>query len=133
MNVLSKVRVVGIMLLTTATIQAAPTSTLRGVITDSEGAAIARANVMVRGDASGSMVGLNNEAGTKRNVDLVTDSKGYFSSELPPGFYDVFVSADGFSPQCRKIRITPGQVSPYRARLQVDPLVIRELGDRIPK
>jgi hypothetical protein len=55
---------------------------------------------------------------------------GQFESEVPPGFYDVFISAMGFSPQCRKMRVKLGQMARYDAKLKADPLVTKELGDR---
>jgi hypothetical protein len=60
----------------------------------------------------------------------MTDGNGSFSVELPSGFYDVFVSAMAFSPDCRKLRIqqVPQNV---RFRLKVDPLVQDELGDPV--
>jgi hypothetical protein len=106
---------------------------LKGVIADSEGASIRDAHVIVRWDPAGADVGLQSNVGLKHEVDLITDKKGGFALQLPPGFYDVFVSFTAFSPQCRKIRIKPGSTSVYKARLKVDPLVTRELGDAVPK
>ena len=36
-----------------------------------------------------------------------TDASGMYSIQLSPNLYDVFVSADGFAPLCRKVEITP--------------------------
>lgn len=36
-----------------------------------------------------------------------TDGTGSYSIELPPGIYDVFISASAFSPACRKIDVQP--------------------------
>jgi hypothetical protein len=36
-----------------------------------------------------------------------TDESGRYSIELLPNLYDVFISADGFAPMCRKVEITP--------------------------
>jgi hypothetical protein len=36
-----------------------------------------------------------------------TDEGGKYSIELSPNLYDIFISADGFAPTCRKIEITP--------------------------
>lgn len=108
-----------------------PRALLKGTVTDSEGAAIRGAHIIVRWDPAGADVGLQNNVGLKHYLDLVTDKKGVFASELPPGFYDVFVSATAFSPECRKVRIKPGLTFVYKARLRVDPRVTRELGDTL--
>jgi hypothetical protein len=129
---IAKLRRIPVLLLAAAiTAAAAPPSKLNGMITDSEGAAIDRAQIMVRWDSSGSSVGLKTNVGTSKDVRLETDAMGRFTSELPPGFYDIFVSADGFSPQCHKIRLNAGQTTNYNARLNVDPLITSELGDRM--
>ena len=106
---------------------------LDGVVTDSEGVAIRGAHVIVRWDSSGSGAGLKSNVGLRHDLSIETDAKGRFASELPPGFYDVFVSANAFSPECRKLRITAGETATYNATLRVDPLVMKELGDRIPE
>jgi Carboxypeptidase regulatory-like domain len=114
---------------------AAPVSSglLKGVVSDSQGAAIRGAHVIVRWDPAGADVGLRSNVGLKHEVELVTDKKGSFASKLPPGFYDVFVSATAFSPECRKIRIKSGLAFNFKVSLRVDPLVTRELGDTVLK
>lgn len=108
-----------------------PASTigLKGTVTDSTGAAIRRARLVVHWDSSGSAVGLKSNVGIKQDVTLETDEDGKFSADLPPGFYDVFVTAQAFSPQCQKIRIKPGSAAMYNPKLKVDPLVSSEIGD----
>ncbi len=108
------------------------TARIKGVVTDSEGAAIHGARVLLHWDQSGAGVGLKSNAGLKRDLILETDAKGEFTAELPPGFYDVFVTASAFSPECRKIRIKPGETATYKATLKVDPLVTGKLGDSFP-
>ena len=48
---------------------------------------------------------------------IVKVSNGKFELSLPPGLYDVFVSASGFAPSCEKIRISPGQSAVFNPRL----------------
>ena len=48
---------------------------------------------------------LNDNTGIKDDITLTTDSNGKFSLELPPGFYDVFVTATAFTPRSDKIRL----------------------------
>ncbi len=117
----------------TVTLGASPTGTLKGTVTDSEGAAISGAHILVRWDSSGSGVGLKSNLGLRHDLSFETDNNGQFMSLLPPGFYDVFVSANAFSPECRKIRVNAGEAAIYKPRLKVDPLVTKEIGHRVPK
>jgi hypothetical protein len=92
---------------------------LRGVVRDSEGAIISGAHIFIHWDASGSKVGLTTNIGITEDRTLISDAKGLFSADLPPGFYDVFVSATAFSPDCRKIRVIKDNVEVYNPRLKV--------------
>jgi hypothetical protein len=66
-------------------------------VRDSESAVIANAHVVVHWDSSGSNY-LKDNLGIKQEIAATTDSTGHFSVELPPGFYDVFVTAMAFTP-----------------------------------
>ena len=112
---------------------ASDTTVLKGTITDSEGAAIRGARVLVHWDQSGARVGLKSNVGLQQDLILETNAKGEFRAELHPGFYDVFVTANAFSPQCRKIRIKPGETATYNTTLKADPLVTSEMGDHFPQ
>jgi hypothetical protein len=48
---------------------------------------------------------------------IVKVSNGKFELSLPPGLYDVFVSASGFAPACKRIKISAGQSAAYNPRL----------------
>jgi hypothetical protein len=111
-----------------APMQAIPKSLpFTGTVTDSEGAVIANAQITVHWDSAGSRVGLATNVGTQNDVIARTDGEGRFRLDLPPGFYDVFVSAMAFSPQCTKVRVLrPVKLNP---KLQADPIVTKELGD----
>jgi hypothetical protein len=61
--------------------------------------------VVVRWDSLG-LDDVEDNLGTTDNKTAVTDTTGHFSVALPPGVYDIFLSADGFSPHCEKITIT---------------------------
>ena len=104
---------------------------LNGVVTDSEGAAISGAHILIHWDPSGSTVGLTTNVGIKQDLVVVTDASGRFSAELPPGFYDVFASAMAFSPDCKKIRTKNGEVATYNVRLLFSPLSTKELGSTL--
>jgi hypothetical protein len=104
---------------------------LRGVVSDPEGAAISGAHVVIHWDSSGNGVGLASNVGVKQDLVLATDASGLFSANLPPGFYDVFVSAEAFSPDCRKVRTKSGIVA-YKTKLKLSPIVAQELqGTRV--
>jgi Carboxypeptidase regulatory-like domain len=120
-----------IVVLATAFILATPASAqtrLNGVVRDSEGAVISGAHIVIHWDSSGSSVGLTTNVGIKQDLVVMTDANGLFSTELPPGFYDVFASVMAFSPNCQKIRIKNGEGATYKAQLKASPLVSKELG-----
>jgi Carboxypeptidase regulatory-like domain len=109
----------------------APQTAITGQITDSEGAVIANARVLVHWDPSGSAVGLRDNNGIKQDVMVVTDASGHYSANVPPGFYDVFVSAMAFTPAATKVRVKEGQPGTFSPKLNADPLVTKELGHEI--
>jgi hypothetical protein len=100
---------------------------LFGTVRDSEGAVISGAFVIVHWDSSGSGVGLESNVGLSEDVRLQTDKLGAYSVDIPPGFYDVFISATAFSPSCRKVRIRSDGISTFDPKLKLDPLVSKEL------
>lgn len=102
---------------------------LRGTVTDVNGGAISGAMVLLHWDPAGSTVGFHSNVGIKKDLVLETDNNGSFAAELPPGFYDLFVSAAAFTPACRKIRMSGTARPDVTVRLEVDPLVSKELGD----
>ena len=103
---------------------------INGAVTDSQGAAIAKARIVFHWDPSGSTVGLSTNVGLAEDLVVWTDEKGLLAAELPPGFYDLFVSAPGFSPSCQKVRVREGDPVVVKVQLRVNALVIRELGDK---
>ena len=48
---------------------------------------------------------------------IVKISNGKFELSLAPGLYDVFVSASGFAPTCKRIKISAGQSAAFNPRL----------------
>jgi hypothetical protein len=105
-----------------------PRSVITGRVTDSEGAVIANARVLVHWDSSGSKVGLTDNIGTTQDVRVLTDANGVYSADIPAGFYDVFISAEAFSPIATKVRVKQGQRTSFSVKLMLDPLVSKELG-----
>ena len=105
---------------------------LQGVITDSAGTLLTDAQLVVHWDPSGSKSGLTTNVGIPEDRFLKSDTHGAFYAEIPPGFYDVLVTAPGFSPDCRKIRLQPAQNATFNSKLHADPLVTKELGSSAP-
>ena len=56
------------------------------------------------------------------DVHVRTDKGGKYSVQLPPGIYDVFVSADRFPPTSRKVEITPDGMMVFDAVLEFNGL-----------
>jgi hypothetical protein len=112
-----------LLLLAAVTTKAA---TLSGTVRDSDGAVISNAHVIVHWDPAGSDY-LKDNLGIRHDVDATTDSNGNFSIDLPPGFYDVFVTATAFTPHCDKIRLKDKQPRSYEVKLGISPVTSREL------
>jgi hypothetical protein len=106
-------------------------SSLEGDVTDTQGAAIAHAHILLHWDPSGSKVGLSTNVGIEHDIEIETDKDGKFRADLPAGFYDVFTAAEAFSPHAEKVRLKPDSRVQVHARLPVDPLVVKELGDSV--
>lgn len=104
---------------------------INGQITDSEGAAISQARVVIHWDSAGSTVGLADNLGIRSDLVVMTDAAGNFSVTVPPGFYDLFVSSMAFTPMAAKIRVKEGHNSTFNGKLFADPLVSKELGHKI--
>ena len=105
-------------------------SGIRGQVTDSAGAVIAKARVLVHWDPSGSTVGLSSNVGIPQDLLVMTDASGRYSVAVPPGFYDIFVSATAFTPAATKVRVKEGKDATFDVKLPPDPLVVEELGDQ---
>jgi hypothetical protein len=100
---------------------------LSGTVTDSEGGVISGAIVIIHWDSVGSTVGVDSNVGLSEDIRLQTDKTGAYSVDIPPGFYDVFVSALAFSPSCRKVRVQSDGMGKFSPKLNLDPVVSREL------
>ena len=62
----------------------------------------------------------------KTDAHVYTDRSGRYALELAPGIYDLFISAEGFSPVCRKIEIEPGKMANFDVALEVSTLGMNE-------
>ena len=101
-------------------------ATLSGTVRDSEGAVIPKAHVVVHWDSTGSNH-LKDNIGTKEDKIATSDANGEFALDLPPGFYDVFISATAFSPHCEKVRLNEKSTKRFEVKLKVSPVTSQEL------
>jgi hypothetical protein len=82
--------------------------------------------VVVHWDSVGS-TNLKDNIGTTEDKIATADANGEFSLDLPPGFYDVFISAPEFSPHCEKVRLNGKGTKRFEVKLKVSPLTSQEL------
>ena len=105
-----------------------PRTTVKGTVTDPDGAVIPNTDVVVHWDPAGHGAQIKDNVGIKEDVQVRTDMAGEFTVNLPPGFYDLFVSSSGFTPTCRKVRIKAGKHADYSFTLEVNAQVSKEVG-----
>jgi len=105
---------------------------LQGAVVDAAGIPLTNAQLVVHWDPSGAKAALKTNIGISEDRFLKTDTHGNYYAEIPPGFYDILVTAPGFSPTCAKVRLKPDENSKFNAKLQSDPLVTKELANPIP-
>ena len=56
----------------------------------------------------------------KGDVTAKLDDQGRFQLPLTAGTYDIFVSAEGFAPSCKKVEISVGRTTAFKGRLKPD-------------
>lgn len=101
---------VGLCLLPTAFSQGTSANergVLKGNVVDTANGPISKAFVLVHRSGAD-------------DLNAHPDERGDFELRLAPGLYDIFVSADGFAPGCKRIEIKTSQVTKYRVKLQPD-------------
>ncbi len=103
---------------------AASLGTVKGQVSDSAGAAIKGAHLLFHLDGSG-----RTKSAPTLDVVRETDAMGNFDVRLEPGFYDVFIMAEAYTPECRKILVSKDGNVQHDAHLNADPLVLKHLGD----
>ena len=104
-------------------------ATLNGSVANDEGTSIPAAFVIIHWDSSDDNSG-KSVVMSKPDETLRTDGRGAFTARLGPGFYDVFVTAKGLSPICRKIRLSVGETASFTTTLEINPLVAKELREK---
>ena len=119
MNVLTTL----VLLFATTNAASGDQSPVSGTIVDSMGAVIPNSYVLIRTDAREREHPVSVERTSR------TNKNGEFKLSLDPGFYDIFVSANGFAPYCRNIRVRDGKPLKLRIPLSIDQLMLQEYGD----
>jgi hypothetical protein len=106
--------------------QTGASGALHGQVLDNVGAVIVDAHVIVHADRIG-------ESSQAIQDDIIPklDNLGRFSVQLRPGFFDVCVMDDAFTPVCQKILVRSGDTITRKMRLRVDPEVAKRLADRV--
>jgi Carboxypeptidase regulatory-like domain len=94
------------------------TFTLQGEVSDVSDAPIENAFVLVH------------RGSDKADVTAKLDEKGRFELPLSPGYYDVFVAADGFSPFCKKVEISANSIATLKAILRPDSEHMQQSGPK---
>lgn len=84
-------------------------SGVRGKVVGTEGLPISEAYIVVHRDGAA-------------DAHVRTDSGGRYAMPLPIGVYDVFISADGFSPTSRKVQVGTDGMMVYDAVLEFNML-----------
>ncbi len=90
---------------------AASTSSVRvsgSVVFDGDGLPISNAHVWIHEQSKNEM------------VSIPLDKTGRFDTELPSGYYDVFIGAPGFAPFCQKLWVRTGEPTSLKIRLSYD-------------
>jgi Carboxypeptidase regulatory-like domain len=95
---------------------------LSGTVVDQQGAAIPNGRVTVHWDSAG-LDDVKENIGIRDDKIATTDSTGDFSLDLPPGVYDIFVTAPGFSPHCEKLTLKAQEMHHYEVRLKVSRMI----------
>jgi len=103
-----------------------PLKAIMGTVLDSEGASVGGAHILIHPDLSRSEF----PHSKRDDIFLNSDSRGRFETQLEPGFFDVCVMADAFTPQCRKVYIMEARILQIVFRLRADPEVVRRIGDK---
>jgi hypothetical protein len=116
----------GLSLMFVLTASSTDLATLSGIVVDPMGGVIPNSRVIVHWDSVG-LDGVKDNVGIKEDKFVTSDRTGHFSLELPPGVYDVFVMAKGFSPHCEKLTMQAEKIHPYKVQLKASRMITTSL------
>ena len=105
-----------------ASADAASPAVLSGHVVDDLGAIIPDVHVYLRTDFSGGWSKASFDANS------TTDRTGLFTLKIGPGFYDLCIMADGFTPECRKLFVRT-HATAQEFRLKASPEVVKRTAD----
>ena len=100
-----------ILVLLGASCLAQQAGTLKGVVLDPSGAIIPKSVIVLYWNPPNDKVSwngipkLSHKSPRKLGLSITTDENGQFSTTLFPGWWDVFVHADGFYPICQVVEV----------------------------
>jgi hypothetical protein len=86
---------------------------MKGRVVDSGGVPISDAYVLVHPNGGA-------------DVHVRSDGGGKYAIPLPLGIYDVFISAEGYSPSSRKIEVTPDRMMIFDTVLEFNGLGLEQ-------
>ncbi len=106
--------------------------TLHGTVIDLSGVIIPRAVVVLYWNPPGNIMSWNgvpkltHKAPRTKGVSVTVDDKGQFSVKLFPGWWDVFVHADGLYPVCQIVKVEAGKTQTIEIHFKLTELPIIE-------
>lgn len=109
-----------------------PHGGVKGTVSDVQGGAIPKAHVIIHWDAVSLVAGSKDNLSGSDDVVVESDESGGYSKDLAPGYYDVFMTSNGFSPACKKLRIKSQEYVVYDVKLSLDRAVLNQVDDKIP-
>jgi hypothetical protein len=106
---------------------------LRGTLSDPQGAALPNVHIQLRWNPRQSSGGVTTGKlkpppkewrPRKKWLQVDTDSTGEFSAELPAGNWDMFAYLDGFAPACRVVSVEADKTIKVELNLAFAPMSV---------
>lgn len=104
----------------------APAGTLTGIVRDVTNSGVANARVTIHWDPTGSPDPTANGK-TRQDISVTTDKDGKFTAEVPSGYYDIFISAPAFDPQCEKLHLDQREKKSLEVKLSLSKITMKEM------
>lgn len=100
--------------------------TLSGIVRDATNSGVPNAHVTIHWDPTGSPNPMA-DGKARQDISVTTDKNGKFSVVLPSGYYDIFVSAPAFDPQCEKLHVNDHGTKRFEVRLLLSRITMKEM------